>query len=532
MYTKQLGAASPVTDLIQYPTRMYSSALRLLCLCATLRCYAFAANILFAYDLPSPSHHIWNYALAEGLMAKGHNVTMLGPFTDRGKRSDKYHPLVTEGILEAFGRNDQLVLENFAVVGPLKFMKLFVDYGLVACNHSYHTEGLKTLLDYPKEFKFDLIILDVTVSACFCPLIQRFGYPPTIGATAFLLPPYLSAPFGNHLHPSYLPIYFSNYGDNMNFLQRVVNYLFTYTDVILRWNYETQEVEKIARRSLGEGMDSMSSLMSRMTLLLCNLDPALTYPQPLPPNIIPVGGLHVKDSKKLPADLATIMDNATNGVVLFALGTNIRSDNLDVRVRKALLDAFAKLKFTVLWKFESELENVPKNVIIRKWLPQNDILGHPNTKLFIGHGGALSTFEVIYHAVPFLAMPFSFDQKITVDDLVKRKLVIKLDPRSLTSHNFLQSINEVLNNPTYSNNIRDVSRRMRDQPESPLDRAVFYAEYAMRHNGAQFFKPQVERYVVFGVVICRCCALSAIPRWRRRLSSHYRGQKNQYMHKT
>lgn len=39
------------------------------------------------------------------------------------------------------------------------------------------------------------------------------------------------------------------------------------------------------------------------------------------------------------------------------------------------LQAFAKLEQNVLWKFEAELENVPKNVMISKWLPQSDVLG-------------------------------------------------------------------------------------------------------------------------------------------------------------
>jgi glucuronosyltransferase len=60
---------------------------------------------------------------------------------------------------------------------------------------------------------------------------------------------------------------------------------------------------------------------------------------------------------------------------VFSLGTNVRSDKLDKNIQKALLEAFSKISETVIWKFESELENLPKNVIVRKWLPQNDILG-------------------------------------------------------------------------------------------------------------------------------------------------------------
>lgn len=69
------------------------------------------------------------------------------------------------------------------------------------------------------------------------------------------------------------------------------------------------------------------------------------------------------------------MDNSKYGVILFSLGTLIRSDALGDKQNKELIQAFSKLKQNVIWKFESEIEGLPKNVIIRKWLPQNSILG-------------------------------------------------------------------------------------------------------------------------------------------------------------
>lgn len=70
------------------------------------------------------------------------------------------------------------------------------------------------------------------------------------------------------------------------------------------------------------------------------------------------------------------MNNAKNGVILLSLGTNIRSATLKDEIKQTFLKALAKLPQTVLWKFETEdLKNIPKNVITRKWLPQNDILG-------------------------------------------------------------------------------------------------------------------------------------------------------------
>jgi len=39
------------------------------------------------------------------------------------------------------------------------------------------------------------------------------------------------------------------------------------------------------------------------------------------------------------------------------------------------------------------------NVMAAEWIPQNDVLAHPNTKLFITHCGNNGQFEAIYNKV-------------------------------------------------------------------------------------------------------------------------------------
>lgn len=43
-------------------------------------------------------------------------------------------------------------------------------------------------------------------------------------------------------------------------------------------------------------------------------------------------------------------------------------------VQKAFKDALAKVPQRILWKYEGEMEGAPKNVMIKKWFPQRDIL--------------------------------------------------------------------------------------------------------------------------------------------------------------
>ena len=50
------------------------------------------------------------------------------------------------------------------------------------------------------------------------------------------------------------------------------------------------------------------------------------------------------------------------------------------------------------------------NVKVASWLPQNDILGHSSTRLFINHGGVHGVMEAVFHGVPMICAPFFGDQ--------------------------------------------------------------------------------------------------------------------------
>lgn len=70
------------------------------------------------------------------------------------------------------------------------------------------------------------------------------------------------------------------------------------------------------------------------------------------------------------------MDGAQDGVVLFSLGTYVPDDNRPDQYFTMFSNVFGKLKQRVLWKtVRNDLQNIPDNVKLVDWLPQQDVLG-------------------------------------------------------------------------------------------------------------------------------------------------------------
>ena len=65
-----------------------------------------------------------------------------------------------------------------------------------------------------------------------------------------------------------------------------------------------------------------------------------------------------------------------HGVIYFSLGSVQQGSAMPVDMRDKILSVFGKLPQKILWKYDQEFPDLPKNVKIIKWAPQQDILGN------------------------------------------------------------------------------------------------------------------------------------------------------------
>lgn len=132
---------------------------------------------------------------------------------------------------------------------------------------------------------------------------------------------------------------------------------------------------------------------------------------------------------------------------MFSFGSNAKSTFLQKETVKTLFGAFSKIKQRVIMTWESEVvDNKPNNVFISKWLPQDNVLAHPNTKAFISHCGLGSVVESRQHGVPIVAVPLFGDQPTNAERIVKEGWAIKLILQTLTEKELLDAIHEIIYN--------------------------------------------------------------------------------------
>ena len=98
-------------------------------------------------------------------------------------------------------------------------------------------------------------------------------------------------------------------------------------------------------------------------------------------------------------DILSFIEGGEHGVMLFALGVSLIPSALPKAQVRAFFDAFRRLPQKVIMRMEKPAEDieVPQNVLLGSFLPQQAILAHPNVTLYFGHGGVNGLMEAIYY---------------------------------------------------------------------------------------------------------------------------------------
>ncbi|XP_076050354.1 UDP-glucosyltransferase 2-like [Oratosquilla oratoria] len=468
-------------------------------------------RILFLAPISSKSMKGFFTSMISALAQRGHEITVVSPYAPQ-----KQTPNVREIVIDKLDLSS--FMPNVFKAGGMSPFKLIAQTP-VKCADALEEPQVQQLFNE----KFDLVMLTTFFSECFLVFASQLKVPLVYVNPAALLP-HLEEISGNPHFPSFQPVFILDGKHPMTFGTRVINTLFTvFLPLMYKYLHLPAMEKECMSRNLYPDDFRLADVQGKPSLTFINGITAMDIPRAYVPNVIHAGGLHLRPAQPLPKDLEDWVQAAGEpGFILFSLGSAARPSDMPEEFRQMLVNVFGQLEQRVLWKWDQEdMADLPPNVRISKWLPQQDILGHPKLRAFFSHGGLHSVQEAVFHGAPVLGMPLFSDQMTNINAGVRQGWAVMLDWKTLTEEKLLASLKAVMEDSSLLENSKRVAILARDQPMTPSEVVGYWTEYVIKHGGAAhlqspaadmnwFYKYNWDVWITIITTVCVVIGMSLV----------------------
>ncbi|CAL4065676.1 unnamed protein product, partial [Meganyctiphanes norvegica] len=243
-------------------------------------------------------------------------------------------------------------------------------------------EALSTqeIQDIKKE-QFDFIILTAVLSECILSVVHEMQIP-----WAYVYPNALNGGHvygitGTPLFLSFTPSLIMGVTstlDGVSFTDRILGVLAEmFGFAITKYIFDGADKEVRSQGFCSPDMPHLLDIAHNSSLFIANsirtMDPV---GQPVGQNVVYAGGIHLKDAKPLTGDLEEwAQSSGEAGFIYMSFGSLVKTSEMPEEYRQVFIKAFSSIDLKVLWKSDQEtMADLPDNVQLRKWLPQQDIL--------------------------------------------------------------------------------------------------------------------------------------------------------------
>lgn len=456
--------------------------------------------------------HISFFSLIGSVLQKdGHDVHVLVP-NAQAKLVDKYRvPVISMGDVPPLLNNE--VFHKMAFGEHIHPISMFLKMGAIGREFCDKVLGKEDLMVKLESDKFDLVLIDnIDPVRCMYTLPYRLGVPYlTIGARHDPWKARVSAiPSAEGQH------FFFILPPNASFLQRLFNTVISTFVWAMMPPYTSVDPAIITQYAPKRPPTTFENLYHNSEMWITNLETmCLDFPRVHGFHYQFIAGLGCSAAKPLTGDLDTFVSGAPEGIIVLTFGSAI--EKIPADMLNKMLTVFKELPQRIVIRYDGELASgAPSNVLFSKWLPQNDLLGHPKTRLFITHGGNNGQLEALFHGVPMLTMPVFVDQKYNGERAAAHGYGLVLDPKTFTSEQLNSSLQEMLGNPKYAASIKKCSQIFHDMP-NPQETVTFWVNHVLKFGGShlkptymdmpmwQFFMVDIIAFCVLVLVLMFVC---------------------------
>ena len=440
-----------------------------------------AAKIL-VFPLPMKSHFRLGLQAGQAVMGSGHEVWIMGPAKYREDAVKKgFHYLEYDTSHMDAAQDEAAVIfssDQNSKPSMLTILSLIKEANFHVCNHTLSNTAL---INRIRDQNFDLALMGTSIiMSCMYLIPYKFDIPYVTyepkddpwaaGVTAL---------------PSNVPSGMADppLSSKMTFTERMRNtvmyVLFPLgTDYIGTGDYASWFAPEKPVKSFRE-------LQSMSMIWFITLDnTCLDYPRLSAPNYQLVGSLTRAEANPLKGELKAFVDGASDGMILITFGTTSVGAETLIHFLPMFRKIAPEIRQRVLIQLSIDVDpgEFPVNIRFERWIPQNDILGHPNTVAMVNHGGANGQMEATYHGVPQVCIGIQAEQKYNCRRLVEHHYGLSLSLDTLSADDLLHALTEITKDPSYKDNVRHCSRIMHSLPQGKQQLA-FWVDHVLEFGG-------------------------------------------------
>ncbi|GMS86944.1 hypothetical protein PENTCL1PPCAC_9119, partial [Pristionchus entomophagus] len=258
-------------------------------------------------------------------------------------------------------------------------------------------------------------------------------------------------------------------------------------------------VDRLFRDRFGKDYPTLKEISSNVAYVFTNSEPLIDFAAPTLNRVIDIGGLGAKEPKELDEYWTSVMTRRPK-VVLISFGSLAKSFLLAPSVKQAILKVATYFPSTTfIWKYEKKdefaLGDAAKidNLVLTDWMPQNDLLNHPNLAVFITHGGMGSVQELAIRGKPAILIPIFGDRPRNSAMIEHNKLGKVLSKLEVGNHEKIVALlKELMDNSEYTENSRRIARMLAKKPFSSKDKFLKYVEFSAEFGPSSALRPQSQ----------------------------------------
>ncbi|XP_018325094.1 UDP-glucuronosyltransferase 2B30 [Agrilus planipennis] len=184
----------------------------------TLPLFTNGLKILGLFSHSGKSHHQVFEPLLVALSEKGHDVTVISFFPQEKPRPRfKDISLTNLSMPGSEVMNVDTKGSRIVKYKAILLIKMFADS---ICGPLLSSPQVQNFLK--GDLSYDVILIEFFNSNCMMAIVEKVKAP-TIGLSSCVVMPHWNDHFGNPDNPSYIPLIYMDYSDQLSFLERVEN---------------------------------------------------------------------------------------------------------------------------------------------------------------------------------------------------------------------------------------------------------------------------------------------------------------------